>query len=178
MVKRSLLLAVLASPLFVPVSCTSVMLPVAHGLSFAGVRDVAAGAAPYATPIQVPLVDRTDPRMALAMDLGELPAALERWPGLTPRLPPEGNTAGPGKDRLYWRVLSDGADGQRVQLRHDSLAFKHTVVYRATDAGVTLLSSRRFSGREAWPGFVVGLGVSLALMGAMRRVRRRTLGKA
>src|SRR5688500_13847269 len=161
---RRLLLAVLASPLFLPVSCTTVMLPVAHALSHAQVRDVAAGEALYVTPLQLPLVDRADPRAAIALDVAALPAALERWPSLTPRLPPEGNTRGPGKDRLFWRVLDDGPHGQLVELRHDSLAFKHTVRYRATGTGVTLLSSRLFSGRHAWPGFAVGLAAALGLM--------------
>lgn len=170
---RTLLLTVLASPLFVPVSCTSVMLPVAHGLSHAGTRDVAAGEALHLSPIRVPLVDKANPRMSIAIDLAELPAALERWPGLTPRLPPEGNTAGPGKDRLFWNVLSDDRDGQRIELVHDSLAFEHTVRYRATETGVTLLSSRMFSSRHGWPGFGVGLVVALGLMVGMRRVRGR-----
>jgi hypothetical protein len=175
MLSRTLLIAVLASPLFVPVTCTSVMLPVAHGLSHARVHDVAAGEPLYVPEVSVPLVERLNPNpaLAVAIDIDELPAALQRWPGLTPRLPPDGNTAGPGADRLYWRVLDEGPDGQRVELLHDGADVEHTVRYRATEAGVTLLTSRRFSDAESRPGFAVGLAVALALMVAMRRVRAR-----
>lgn len=170
---RPLLLAVLASPLFVPVSCTSVMLPVAHGLSHASTRDLAAGEPLYITPLQVPLVDRTDPGMSVAWDVADLPGALARWPGLSPRLPPEGHTQGPGKDHLFWRVLADDPGGQLVELRHENLAFKHTVRYRATDTGVVLLSSRLFSDRHSRPGFAVGLLFAVVLYGLMRRLRKR-----
>jgi hypothetical protein len=162
---RHLLLVLLASPLFLPFTTVGVGLPLAHLLSFARTHDVAAGESLYAT-LPVPVVDRANPQaeVAVAFIYTELPARLQRWPGLTPRVTATGSTRDPASGRVWWRVLEDGPDGQLVELRHEMTLANHTVRYRATDAGVTLLTSRMFSAREWQPALLVGFAFALMLM--------------
>jgi hypothetical protein len=167
---RHLLLVALASPLFVPFATVGIGIPLAHALSFARTHDIAAGDTLYA-PLPVPVVDRADPQaeVAVAFIYTDLPARLQRWPGLTPRVTDTGSTHAPEGTRVWWRVLADdGADGQLVELRHDTAKYKHTVRYRATDNGVTLLTSRMFSDREWQPALLVGFALALLLMRSFR----------
>lgn len=173
-----LLLATLASPMFVPVSCTTAMLPATHLLSQADTRDLARGAAPHLSPVWLPLVARDTPRLATTVSADEVDAALRRWPTLTARLPPDGQVSGPDKDRLAWRVLGDGADGQLVELRRAGLAYTHTLRYRAGDTGVVLLQSRLLSLRHIAQGLGIGLLFAGVFYGVMRVVRARRVPAA
>jgi len=172
MIPRKLLLALLASPMFVPVSCTTAMLPAARGFSQLDARDLAAGE-PAQAPLRVLLVDRTWPATALPVPVAEVPAMLERWPGLTPRLPARGATLGPDQEELTWRVLDDADGVQTVELQVMVSRETLTLHYRARETGVEPQAARRFLLWHGAAGFVVALAFALGLQRVMRRRQQR-----
>lgn len=162
-------LRLLASPFFAPVVAIVVMLLVAHALSHARVHDLGAGEALHATPLHIPLVAREDPRAAVALDAGELETALQRWPSLTPVVPDSGNVAAPGGGRLYWQRVGGDAAAPVIELERKRGLTTHIVRYRATDAGVELLSSRRLGTAEVAWGLLAGTLVATLFWLGMRK---------
>ena len=153
MFARRLLLRILASPMFLPVTAAVIAIPV--------------GA------VGVPLVEKALPGAAVVFPLAQVPEALAKWPALTPRLSPRGGTPY-GDDRIEWRVESAGDAAQVVEQRLVTKRATRIVRYRATDAGVTLLTSRMFTRAHAWSGLAVGIaGAVLVMLGARRLKRGR-----
>lgn len=174
MFTRRLLIAILASPMFFPVSCSTGAIPAAHGFSFASTRDLAAGEAPYFPPIGIPLVERAAPGAAVVFPAPQVPEALAQWPGLTPRLPPLGNTAGRERDsRVLWKEIESSADAELIEVRLVTTGWTRIDRYRATDAGIELLTSRVFTRPHAFAGFGVGVVFATVVYALARRAKRR-----
>ena len=173
MFTRRLLLAIAASPMFLPVSAAVATVPAAHLISLATTRDLAAGAEPHGGPVGVPLVAKAMPGAAVVFPVAQVPDALAKWPSLTPRLPPRGGTAWGDADRLEWTARDAGGGAQLVEARYVTRRATRIVRYRATDAGVALLTSRMFTRVHAFAGLGVGVAVAVAIYLVARRLRRR-----
>ena len=175
MFTRRLLLRLLASPMFLPVTAAVIAIPVAHAFSHASTRDLAAGAPVHGGAIGVPLVEKALPGAAVVFPLAQVPEALAKWPALTPRLSPRGGTPH-GDDRIEWTAHPAGDAAQIVEQRLVTRRATRILRYRATDAGVTLLTSRMFTRAHAWSGLAVGVAGAVGVMLGARRMRRRLGG--
>ena len=173
MFARRLLLRILASPMFLPVTAAAIAIPVAHAFSHASTRDLAAGAPVHGGAVGVPLVEKALPGAAVVFPLAQVPEALATWPALTPRLSPRGGTPYGDDGRIEWRVESAGETAQVVEQRLVTKRATRIVRYRATDAGVTLLTSRMFTRAHAWSGLAVGVAGAVLVMLGARRLRAR-----
>jgi hypothetical protein len=167
-------LAVLSSLFFWPVSCVLASIPAAHLFSHASTRAFADGRSPHAGTVGIPLVEKAAPAAAVVFDAAKVPEALARWPGLTPRLPPTGGTAFGDYGRLQWDVLDDAGGAQTIEARYlHRWADTRIVRYRATDDGVTLLTSRLFTRTHASAGLGVGIVFATLVTFGASRLRRR-----
>jgi hypothetical protein len=171
---KKLLLAVLASVFFLPVSCTVAMFAVARTLPAATTRDLARGDAPH-LPIEVPLFAGDAAGEPRFVALADVPAMLAATPALTPR-PPGDGTSGEGESRERWRIIGRDGDAQVVELQRIRENYAHTVRYRATDAGVAPLTSRLWAMHHAFIGFAAGVATAFAVWLAARRWRKRAGG--
>ena len=104
---RRSLLAILASPMFLPVSGAIGAIPAAHVFSHASTRDIAADPTAHGRPLEIPLVDPAMPGVAVLIPVAQVPDALAKWESLTLRLPPTGRTPAGHDARVEWRVVDD-----------------------------------------------------------------------
>lgn len=167
-------LALLSSLFFWPVSAVLATIPAAHVFSHASTRAFADGPLPHAGRVGIPLVEKAAPAAAVVFDAAKVPEALATWPSLTPRLPPTGGTAFGDYGRLQWDVIDDAGGAQTIEARYlHRWADTRIVRYRATDAGVTLLTSRLFTRTHALGGLAVGILVATLVLLVATRLRRR-----
>lgn len=169
---RSRLLAVLASGFFIPATTLLAGVPIAHGLSHAQARDLTNGAEPHHA-LQVPLVDRQAPGLALSFEAEGVAEALRKWPGLTARLPPSGTVIGPRGERMVWRVVSERPGGQHVRLVRHGGRDTLTLDYVATDRDIVPLRSRELSFAHGVQGMGLGFLLALVFQRLMRRWQHR-----
>jgi hypothetical protein len=174
---RRSLLAILASPMFLPVSGAIGAIPAAHVFSHASTRDIAADPTAHGRPLEIPLVDPAMPGVAVLIPVAQVPDALAKWESLTLRLPPVGRTPAGHDARVEWRVVDDIGDAQLVELQRVTVRDTHILRYRAADARVTLLTSRLFTRMHSFAGLAVG-GVFATLVYVLARRAKRRLPPA
>lgn len=172
MISRRLLLAIVASPMFLPVSGAVGAIPASHLFSHASTRDLAAGERAY-EPVDVPLVDPAMPGVAVLIPVAQVPEALAKWRSLTLHLPPAGGTPAPDDARVEWRVVDETGGAQVVELQRIAVRDTHIVRYRTADERVTLLTSRMFTRPHSFAGLGVGIVFAVLVHLLARRAKRR-----
>jgi hypothetical protein len=172
---KVLLLTILASPIFAPIGCFGLTFPAAHGLSYAGTRDLAAGEPAYLPPVYVALVARDAPARTTIVAAGDVRAALAQHPGLTPLLPANGASDNPADGRRFVWTVEDHTDGvQLVRAVRVSENWSVITRYRASADGVVPLTSRAWSVGHAFSG----AAIAFVLMAIVQWVARRRLRAA
>ena len=166
-----LLLAVLASTFFMPVSCTVTMIPAARMVASATTRDVGAGEEPYRART-VPLFDAATGDLADVVAIADVRTALSASPSLTPRPRADGVDGEPG-DQYRWRIESTAGDAQVVAFSEVRENFAHTFRYRVDDGGIAPLTSHLWAVTHAFYGFFIGLLAAFGVRVAARRARAR-----
>jgi hypothetical protein len=157
---RRLLLAVFASWLLVPVTCSVVAVPVTRLLIASTVRDLQAGQPSHLPPF-VPVVDRSDSGEVQLVPLADLAARRAQTPTLTAWLPEPKGAAGDGDHRVVWRPVPSTGHARKMEvMRGDT--HTHTFRYAVSkDGQVTPLRSTLFDMSHMFMALALGIVVAL-----------------
>lgn len=171
---RRLLIALFASWLLVPVSCTVVMVPVTRLLGASSARDLQAGEKPYLPPY-VAMVDSAAPGEVELVPLTEIAARRAKAPTLSAWLPEPNGSLGEGENRVLWRpVPSSGGVAREMEVVKVGDTHTHTFRYAVSkDGAVTPLRSTVSDMSHAFMAMALGLVVALLLRWLAVRARRR-----
>ena len=168
---KKVLLSILASTFFMPVSCTVTMVPAARGMSAAMTRDLTGGAEPHLRRA-VPLFDAGTGELATVVEIEAVRSTLSASPSLTPRPRADGVDGEPG-DQYRWRIESSAGDASVVEFRDVSENYTHTFRYRVDGDRVAPLTSHLWAVPPAFSGAMAGLLVAFAVRFLARRARGR-----
>ena len=171
---RRLLLAVVASWLLVPVTCTVVAVPAMRMLEASTRRDLLAGDKPALPPL-VAVVDSAAPDKVELLTLADFTARRSQTPTLTAWLPNPNGAEGEGDERAVWRQVGTRGSSREMELLQPGDT--HTQKFRyavSKDGAVTPLSSSVFDISHMFMALAVGivLAVGLRLGAAVARQRR------
>ena len=170
---RRLVIAVFASVLMLPVSCTVVMVPTMRLLMATGERDLRAGETAHLPP-SVAMASAAAPDAVEFVPLAQMEARRRETPGLSAWLATPDGIVGENEDRHRWRTLSSSADRREMELIHAAENYTHTFRYAVTpDGAVTPLRSTLFSIGQMFAAIPVGMAVALLLLWLARRARKR-----
>jgi hypothetical protein len=161
---RRLLLAVLASWLVIPVTCTIVAVPTTRLLIESTARDLQAGEKPHLHPV-VAMVDRAAPGKVELVPLEQLAARRAQATTLTAWLPEPNGLVDSGKTRVLWRpVPSSGSRAREMEVLQVAETHTHTFRYAVSkDGAVTPLRSTVYDMSHPFLALALGLMVAVAL---------------
>ena len=168
---KKVLLSILASTFFMPVSCTVTMFPAARGLSAAMTRDLTAGAEPFLHR-SVPLFDIATGELAEVVAIEEVRSKIAALPSLTPRPRSDGVDGEPG-DQYRWHIESTTDDAEIIEFRDVRENSTHTFRYRVDGDGIVPLTSHLWAVPHAFYGFFAGLLAAFAVRFLARRAKAR-----
>jgi hypothetical protein len=171
---RRVLLAILASWLLIPVSCTLVAVPATKLLIESTARDLQAGEKPYLPPI-VAVVDSAAPDGAVELvPLAELAARRAKTPTLTAWLPKPEGAIDQGDDRVLWRPVPSTGSAREMEVVQAKETGSHFFRYAVSkDGAVTPLRSTLYDMSHPFMAMALGFVLALLLRFVAARARRR-----
>lgn len=167
------LLAILASWLLVPVTCSVVAVPATRLLIASTARDLQAGEKPYKTPL-VAMADAAAPGDVELVPLADVAARRAQTPTLTAWLPEPSGASGEGDDRVVWRPVPSSAGAREMEVVEAKETHSHFFRYAVSKEGVvTPLRSTLYDMSHSFLALALGLALALVLRFVAVRARRR-----
>jgi hypothetical protein len=171
---RRLVIAVFASWLMLPVSCTVVTVPVTRLLVASTARDLQAGEKPYLPPV-VAMVDSAAAHGDVELvPLADVAARRAQVPTLSAWLPAPQGSIGEDDDRVLWRPVPSTSAAREMEVVQVRETHSHTFRYAvSTDGSVTPLRSTLDDMSQPFMAMALGIVVALLLRWLAVRARRR-----